>query len=226
MTTLDFKNETFGFPVKGESGFKDAKYLYGKEYKGVDMKAAFLKHCFKTDEDLIKRNVLEKLWKEAKDLEDFKNKLLEDELAINTQFAFRWLGVDFSNDEYEWLHQDRRFVYKILESSEKSFQAVVKNRFVKLSSNSNDIFLDVMYNGIIEVAIFEDENRDFYFDPYTHHFKQKMIIDGKISIIDEKENTIEINGKYKVLTGPGYLVFHKWGNCWELAGENIEDFDI
>jgi len=56
--------------------------------------------------------------------------------------------------------------------------------------------LDVIYNGDIEVAIVEDENREFLFDPHTHHFKLKMIIDGKFNIIDTNNNIIEINGKY------------------------------
>jgi|GEM_PF-4905327 len=45
MTELDFKKETFRFPVERESGFKDGK-MYG--FKGIDRRTIFLKNCFQS----------------------------------------------------------------------------------------------------------------------------------------------------------------------------------
>jgi len=45
MTKSDFKNETFGYAKKGELGFRSGA-VYGKEYKDVHERTAFLKNCF------------------------------------------------------------------------------------------------------------------------------------------------------------------------------------
>jgi len=103
MTKADFKNETFGYAKRGELGFRSGA-VYGKEYKDVHERTAFLKKCFDyyvfSEGEKVKlsfkkdsKNVLARLWKNSKDLKDFRKLIIEDKEARLMQFTGEWLAT-------------------------------------------------------------------------------------------------------------------------------------
>jgi len=105
MKKIDFKQETFGYPEKGEPGFKGGG-VYGKPFKDMHHQTAFLKMCFDyeiwdSDHKRVplsfgknSKNVLVQLWKKAEDLKEFKELIKCDPKARLLQFTGVLLGED------------------------------------------------------------------------------------------------------------------------------------
>jgi len=219
MTELDFKKETFGTPVKGDKNFKDAKnvYKWTNEYDGIDHKLALLRECFKDIAGMLpyekglkftwdKKFILVKLWEEAKDLAEFKNLIIENELARTTFFADRWLA------------DDEKFLDKFLETSSiyPPIATIADAGGIKLGDENFSFIVGAGGDGNKEVVVFED------YKPSGQGLKKRNIpkayifitsIQGKFNLYSYDcgdQIAYTFDGRYGIYVGNDTVIFEKW----------------
>lgn len=200
MTKVQFEQETFGFPLKGEVGFEqdffkkrtkfDRRTL---EIKSMMKKESFVNGKYKRDTDPL----LLKLWKKSKNIEDFYKLVKEDEQARLTQFA----GYMFKNDWYflRSLIGDKKHT---LYADAGSVKFGTDDFSFLVSSGGGD--------GKVRFAVFEDE-KEFN----DRAFKFSTTINGKFNVYQYdcgEEILMQLEGKYFVYKNNGFVCLVKSRN--------------
>jgi len=187
MTKKDFKTESFGCPKKGELGFISGE-VYGREFKDVHARTAFLKRCFNYD-------VLAKLWKRAKDLKDFRKLIIEDKEARLLQFTG------------EWLKDDKEFLQTFV--SDDAIDTISDAGGLKIGTNGfNVIAPNGSGDGSTVVSFLEKDS----FNSSAFNFWTSISGDeiNLYSYDCGNEIAKTVNGRYGVYFKDGLIVFEKW----------------
>jgi len=205
MTKTDFKNETFGYAQRGELGFRSGA-VYGKEYKDMHERTAFLKKCFDyyvfSDGEKVKlsfkkdsKNVLAKLWKNAKDLKDFKKLIMEDKEARLMQFTG------------EWLKDDTEFLQSFV--SDDAIYTMSDAGGLKIGTNGfNVIAPNGAGDGSTVVSFLKKDS----FNSSAFNF-WTSINGNEINLYSYdcgNEIARTVNGKYGIYFKDGLIVFEEW----------------
>lgn len=207
MTKKDFMNETFGFKVEGEVGFRSGK-IYGKKFKGIDMGLAHLRRCFDYeiwDEEHKRiplsfkssKNVLVRLWKKAKTVEDFKKLIKEDKQASLTQFAG------------ELLKNDRDFLKQFI-NEEQCFETSSEMGGIKIGTNGFSVIAPNGYGDTFRNIVSINERGTFNSSAFTFW---TSIQGEEINIYDHDcgDNiSITLSGRYGVYYNDRVIIFERW----------------
>lgn len=207
MTKKDFFNETFGFKTEGEVGFRSGG-IYGKKFKNIDIGLVHLRLCFdyKIYDKENKRiplsfrnskNVLVKLWKKAKTVEEFKLLIKKDKEASLTQFA----GELFKNDR-DFLKQ---FINK-----EQCFETSSNMGGVKIGTNGFSVIAPNGYGDTIRNIVSINEQGTFNWTAFTFWTS----IEGEeINIYYSdcgNDIAVTLRGRYGVYYNNRVIIFERW----------------